>query len=127
VRTFRLSRIGDEVTAFGPAGVVHKPADVDLRAIVDRVTGSGAVTGTATVWVAEGRAQELRRLGTTTGERQVAQRSGSVLQIPVRSRDWIARLVAGHGADALVLDPPELRDDVLAKLRDAAGQGARSE
>ncbi|MFZ2174751.1 MAG: YafY family protein [Rhodococcus sp. (in: high G+C Gram-positive bacteria)] len=126
VRTFRLSRIGDEVTPFGPGGVVDKPSDIALREIVDRATGSGEVTGTATVWVAEGRAQELRRLGTRTGERMANSRPGSVLEIPVRSREWLARLVAGHGADALVLDPPELRDDVLAKLRDAAGEGMAS-
>ncbi|MBC2638304.1 MULTISPECIES: YafY family protein [unclassified Rhodococcus (in: high G+C Gram-positive bacteria)] len=126
VRTFRLSRIGDDVREFGPSGAVHKPAGVDLREIVDRVTGSGEVTGTATVWVAEGRAQELRRLGTATGVKQVNERSGTVLEIPVRSRDWIARLVAGHGADALVLDPPELRHDVLTKLKDAAGDGGTS-
>ncbi len=123
VRTFRLSRIGEEVTEFGPSGVVHKPADVDLREIVDRATGSGDITGTATVWVAEGRAQDLRRLGSTRAERDVNERLGSVLEIPVRSWDWIARLVAGHGADALVLAPPELRHDVLTKLRGAAGEG----
>lgn len=127
VRTFRLSRIGDEVTAYGPAGAVHKPDDVDLREIVDRVTGSGAVTGTATVWVAAGRAYELRRLGTETGEREFDGRPGTVLTLPVRSRDWIARLVAGHGVDALVLEPPELRQDVLGKLRASAGIAGANE
>lgn len=124
VRTFRLSRIDDDVVEYGPSGAVRKPEGTDLRDIVDRVTASGAVTGTATVWVATGRAYELRRLGTEVGERELDGRTGTVLSIPVRSRDWIARLVAGHGVDALVLEPPELRHDVLAKLKASAVESA---
>ncbi len=121
VRTFRLSRIGDDVTAYGPHGVVRKPDDLDLRDVVGRVTASYPVTGTATVWVAEGRVQELRRIGSEVAERTVAGRPGSVLEVPVRSRDWIARLITGHGPDALVLAPAELRDDVVQRLRAVAG------
>ena len=84
------------------------------------MTGSGVVTGTATVWVADGRAHELRRLATSSSERRLTDRDGSVLAIPVRSWEWTARLIAGHGLDALVLDPPDLRAEVVAKLRAAA-------
>ena len=34
----------------------------------------------------------------------------------MRSRDWTARLIAGHGPDALVLEPEDLRADVVARL-----------
>lgn len=121
-RTFRLSRISEPVRAVGPVGAVRKPVDVDLRSIVDSVTGAGAVTGTATVWVAAGRAYELRRLGTVREERELGGREGSVLDIPVRSWDWTARLIAGHGLDALVLAPESLRVAVKDKLRSAAGE-----
>lgn len=121
-RTFRLSRISEPVRAVGPVGAVRKPVDVDLRSIVDSVTGAGAVTGTATVWVAAGRAYELRRLGTVREERELGGREGSVLDIPVRSWDWTARLIAGHGLDALVLAPESLRVAVKDKLRFAAGE-----
>jgi proteasome accessory factor B len=127
VRTFRLSRIGDDVTAFGDAGSVHKPDGVDLQAIVDRVAGTGDVAGSADVWVAHGRALELRRLGADTGSREIGGRPGTVVRIPVRSWDWIARLITGHGADALVLSPAELRADVTAKLSFAAGRPVRQE
>ncbi|CAM2879891.1 YafY family protein [Prescottella defluvii] len=123
-RTFRLSRIGDPVRAVGPSNVVRKPTDVDLREIVDAVTGAGSVTGTATVWVADGRAHEIRRLGTVQGPRELSSRPGTVLEIPVRSWDWTARLIAGHGVDALVLAPESLRSNVKEKLRFAAGVGA---
>ena len=38
-RTFRLSRIGDEVTPIGPAGAVTRPVDADLREIVANAVG----------------------------------------------------------------------------------------
>ncbi|MFC4604515.1 helix-turn-helix transcriptional regulator [Rhodococcus kronopolitis] len=122
-RTFRLSRIGDDVVAFGPHNAVHKPAGVDLREMVGRVVGARGVTGTATVAVRDGRAQELRRLGRAVDTRTVGDWSGTVLEVPVRSWDWVSRLIAGYGEDALVLGPPDLREDVMDKLRAAAGSG----
>ncbi|AVH23330.1 YafY family transcriptional regulator [Nocardia cyriacigeorgica] len=116
-RTFRLSRIGDEITAYGPRNAVRKPDDVDLREIVTRVTGSIPVSGSATVWVAEGRGRELRRLGVEGGTRTIGGRTGTVIEVPVRSRDWIARLITGLGPDAVVLAPADLREDVVARLR----------
>lgn len=117
VRSFRLSRIGDDVTPYGPENAVSKPDGIDLRSIVDHVTSSAPVSGTATVWVAEGRGRELRRIGQVTGERTIGGRAGAVVELPVRSRDWIARLITGLGPDAVVLAPEELRNDVVARLR----------
>lgn len=124
-RTFRLSRIGDDVTTFGRGGSVRKPDDVDLQSIVERVAGTTEVNGTATVWVVDDHALEIRRLGIVIEDRVVGARHGSVLRIPVRSWEWVTRLIAGHGADALVLDPPELRADVMATLRAAVVEGVR--
>jgi proteasome accessory factor B len=117
VRSFRLSRIGDDVTAYGPRNVVRKPDGVDLRTIVDQVTSTAPVSGSATVWVAEGRGREIRRLGQVTGARTVGGREGAVVELPVRSRDWLARLITGLGPDAMVLAPESLRTDVIARLR----------
>ena len=96
---------------------MHKPADLDLREIVARVTGAAPVTGSATVWVAKERGQEMRRLGVVVAEREVAGRPGAVVEVPVRSRDWLARLITGLGPDALVLAPEDLRADVISRLR----------
>lgn len=124
-RTFRLSRIGDDVKPIGKTGSVHKPEDADLQSIVERVAGTAEVNGTATVWVVDDGALEIRRMGTIVEERVVGARRGSVVRIPVRSWEWVTRLVAGHGSDALVLDPPELRADVIATLRSAVVEGVR--
>ncbi|BAX93113.1 helix-turn-helix transcriptional regulator [Mycobacterium shigaense] len=126
-RTFRLSRIGDEVTAIGPAGAVNIPDGVDLRKIVAQsVTEiSGAPTGVrARVWVADGRATALRRAGTSIGARELAGRGGEVIELEIGHTDRLARDIAGYGADAVVLEPQSLRDDVLDRLRAQAGLSA---
>ena len=123
IRTFRLSRIDDDVAAFGSKGSVRKPDDVDLASIVDRAAGASDITGEALVWVADGRAMELRRLGRDEGSRVVDGRSGTLVRISTRSWDWIARVITGHGVDAFVVEPAELRDDVRSKLASAAATG----
>lgn len=116
VRTFRLSRIGDDVEAFGRAGSVRKPDGVDPAAVVARAAGTGDVAGTARVWVRDGRAEEIRRLGTAAETRTVAGVTGTVVELSVRSWEWVARVVAGHGADAIVLAPDDLREQVIRIL-----------
>lgn len=125
-RTFRLSRIGAEVTPIGPVGAVTRPDGVDLRALVaDAVaTVTDAPTGVqATVWVAEQRATALRRAGRSLGPRELAGRPGDVIELDLGSTDRLAREIAGYGADAVVLEPPALREDVLARLRSQADIG----
>lgn len=115
-RTFRLSRIGADVETVGPPGSVGRPHGVDLRAIVERAIGEAATGVRATVWVADGRATALRRAGTSTGSRTIGGRAGEVLELDLGTRDRLAREIAGYGADALVLEPASLRDDVVARL-----------
>ncbi len=121
-RTFRLSRIGAEVTAIGPPGAVAKPDDVNLREIVARVV-SDPPTGTqARVWVADGHATALRRQATVVGARTLGGRAGDVITVELGMTDRLAREIASYGADAVALEPQSLRDDVLARLRAQAGQ-----
>jgi proteasome accessory factor B len=121
-RVFRLSRIGAEVTAVGPTGAVSVPDDVDLRRIVAETVAETPTGGQARVWVAEGRATALRRDGRSVSARQLAGRGGEVIELDIGSADRLARDIAGYGADAVVLEPESLRDDVLARLRSHAGE-----
>ncbi|MFY1621304.1 helix-turn-helix transcriptional regulator [Micromonospora sp. WMMD736] len=125
-RTFRLSRIGAEVTAIGPAGAVHRPDGVDLRDIVRRAVSEWPTGAQAKVWVADGRATALRRQATTVGPRALGGRSGAELTIDIGMVDRLAREIAGYGADAVVLEPPSLRDEVMARLRAHAGKADRA-
>ncbi|SPM42270.1 protein pafB [Mycobacterium numidiamassiliense] len=123
-RTFRLSRIGAEVAVIGPPGAVTVPDHVDLRKIVAETVAETPTGLQAKVWVADGRATALRRAGTPAGPRQLGGRSGEVIELDIGSADRLARDIAGYGVDAVVLDPPALREDVLARLRAHAGVSA---
>lgn len=124
-RTFRLSRIGAEVSPIGPPGAVVVPEDADLRQIVARTVAETPTGGQARVWVADGRATALRRAGRSTGTRQLGGRDGEVIEIDIGSSDRLARDIAGYGADAVVLEPQVLREDVLARLRAHMDGGER--
>ncbi|OBI93277.1 WYL domain-containing protein [Mycobacterium alsense] len=122
-RTFRLSRIGSDVTPIGPPGAVTVP-DVDLRKIVAQTVtevSAAPAGGPARVWVADGRATALRRAGRATAARQLGGRAGDVIELDFGFADQLARDVAGHGSDAVVLEPESLREDVLARLKAQAG------
>jgi proteasome accessory factor B len=119
-RTFRLSRIGADVTPVGPPGAVTVPDGVDLRKIVAQTVSEWPGGGQARVWVAAGRATALRRAGRSVAARELAGRAGEVIELEIKSGDQLARDIAGYGADAVVLEPPSLRDDVLARLRSHA-------
>jgi proteasome accessory factor B len=116
-RTFRLSRIGADVTPVGPPGAVTRPDGVDLRKIVAQVVSEGPTGVLAKVWVADGRATALRRAGTPLGPEEFGGRAGDVLEVDIGPRDRLARDIAGYGADAVVLEPQSLRDDVIGRLR----------
>ncbi len=123
-RIFRLSRIGAEVTPIGPAGAITVPGDVDLRRIVAQKVTEIPTGGQARVWVADGRATALRRAGRSITTRQLNGRDGEVIELDIGSTDRLARDIAGYGADAVVLEPQSLREDVLARLRAQAGLDA---
>ncbi|KWX66022.1 transcriptional regulator [Mycobacterium sp. NAZ190054] len=117
VRTFRLSRIGPDVTPIGPPGAVTRPDGVDLREIVKRVVGEWPASGQARVWVAEGRATALRRRGSVVGPMTIGGRAGDEITVDIGIFDRLAREVASYGADALALEPQSLRDDVIGRLQ----------
>ena len=120
-RVFRLSRIGDPVTPIGPPGAVTRPDGVDVRAIVVEAVAETPSGVRAQVWVADGRATALRRAGKPLEPRELAGRAGEVIELEVGSTDRLTRAIASYGADAVVLEPESLRDDVVARLRSQAG------
>ncbi|GAB37839.1 MULTISPECIES: helix-turn-helix transcriptional regulator [Gordonia] len=124
-RTFRLSRLSD-VTATGSAGVVHRPEHTDLQQIVadavDSATGSDGRA--ARVWVASGRAAGLRRLATSSTPAVFDGEDGDDLVIEIRSLSTLARMILAVGPDAVVREPAELRDLVVAGLDRIGGVNA---
>ena len=119
-RSFRISRILEPVRTIGPAGAVTAPDGVDVLAMVRRGVEPPPVVGTARVWVAEGRAHGLRRIGRVVGPRLHAGRRGHELELDLRSVEIVGRWLAGHGPDVAVLGPQALIEQVRATWEAAA-------
>ena len=110
-RSFRLSRIVGKVELVGRPGSFERPKDVDLLGMV-----SGRVADDihiAHVRVAGHGVASLRRIAKSDNDGE--------LEISYSDLHWLARQVAAAGSAAHVLDPPELVDAVVARLRAAAG------
>ena len=123
-RTFRVSRIGDGVRAVGPDRAVTRPDGVNLRDIVHRAVAEWPAGEQARVWVAEGRATALRRQALRASPSARGGRGGDEIVVDIGMVDRLAREIAGYGADAVVLEPESLRDNVIGRLRAQAGEGA---
>jgi proteasome accessory factor B len=116
VRVFRISRIVGTPTATGPDGAVTRPEGVDLTAIVasyDRATPAA----TAHVRVRTGRGHGLRRLATGV---EAGGDGWDLLAISYADAERLADLVLPYGCDAVAVDPPEVVDVVVRRLRTLA-------
>jgi proteasome accessory factor B len=115
-RCFRLSRIVGQLRRTGRPGAYTPPQDVDLISYVARWSGPVERTGRATVLVQPGRADGVRRWAdeVTPGP------DGDVLTLRYADPEWFAAWLVGYGADVVVLDPPEVRDAAVARLREIA-------
>jgi proteasome accessory factor B len=112
VRCFRLSRIAGPVRLTGPPGAVTVPDDVNL---VEIVAGSTPPQrrGVATIRVRRDTAAGLRRWATVVA----TDGDHDTIELDYWDPEYLADRVVGHGADAIVLDPPEVRDMVVRRLR----------
>jgi predicted DNA-binding transcriptional regulator YafY len=115
-RVFRLSRVEGAVSRTGPAGSYEVPPDVDGRALIARMD-SDAPARTARLRLRPGRALQLRL-------RAAAPTDAEEVEVTFRDVEELAGQVASAGADAVVLDPPDLRESVLRRLN-AVLAGAR--
>ncbi len=124
-RSFRVSRISAPITTIGGDGAVTVPAGIDLMEMVRHNLGPPPVNGKARVWVAAGHALGLRRLGRTLHPLDHDGRPGDELELELRSVATVARWLAGHGPDVVVLHPAELATAVRDIWSAAAQAHAR--
>jgi len=115
-RVFRLSRVTGDVRPVGAEGAVVPPADVDL---VREVAGIAheEPAATARLRVRAGRAADLRR----NAQQESSAEGWDVVTHDYADADRFAEWIAGYGADVVVLEPAEVRDAVIRRLRAAAG------
>jgi proteasome accessory factor B len=119
-RMFRLSRIEGDVATDGRPGSFVVPPGTDIRALTSGLTPARPSLE-VTVLAREGSAVLARR-------RAVSVRRGvpgpdtrtpwDSLVLTTYSLDEVASNVLGHLGDVVAADPPELRELVLARLRD---------
>jgi proteasome accessory factor B len=125
-RCFRLSRVTGEVVAFGSEGEVRRPDEVNL---LDYVSCHGdhepSPPTVARLWAAKGKAAGIRRAATVVGEREVDGVPGDELEVAVRWPEGMAKWIAGHAPDVMVLEPDVLAKSVAERLAAIAENGAR--
>lgn len=118
-RTFRVDRIEGQVS-MGSPGEFERPADFDVDAAFPadaRLLGDDPGS-MARVLVRSVRPGHERELGTVVERRA----DGSmVVEVPCANRDAFRSWLFGWGTDAIVLGPPEVRDDVVTWLRSMVG------
>lgn len=111
-RVFRLARIVGEVRTGEPT-VVAAPEGFDLVAAVAAVAHEQP-TREARLRLAPGRALDLRREG------EPEPQDPDLVTVPFADPDRLAARLAGYGADVTVEEPKDLREAVIARLRQAA-------
>ena len=118
-RTYRLGRVTGRVEVTGPGPVPAGPAGA-LRAALAAL-GPAEPSRTARVRVRAGAAQGLRARASAAGPG--AQPGWEELDVLFAEVGELADEVAGLGADAVALAPPELRAAVVSRLRETADTG----
>jgi proteasome accessory factor B len=113
-RVFRLSRIDGPVAMAGPPGSVTVPADADVRELV-RNWDVTPRDRTAVLRVRSNAGHGLRRHARAV-EPDAAEGWDRVI-VQFADVPWYAEYVAWFGPDVIVLDPPDLRDAVKARLK----------
>ena len=114
-RVFKLSRITGPVKMAGPAGSVTVPLDADVRGLVKSWDVSPARDQVAVLRVRAGAGFGLRRWASevTPDEAQGWDRvTVSFADVP-----WYAEYLASFGPDVMVLEPPDLREAVIRRLK----------
>lgn len=127
-RIFRLSRVRGEVVTDGPAGSYEVPPGTDLREVT-RSLAPPPADRTAELLVRSGAGHGLRR-----HSQPLSEPSGTVpgpgwerLTATYGAAEAFADEVLGYGADVVVLSPPEVRETVVRRLREAAGADGAAE
>ena len=133
-RMFKLTRITDKPRRLSKVGAYQVPEDLDLRALA-RSLAPREPNRTATVAVRTGKGPTLRRRGRPAaadvagGDAEAGEVRLPVgfetLTVGFSDLHTLAEEIVRYGADAVVLDPPELRRRVLDMLGRVATSAER--
>jgi proteasome accessory factor B len=111
-RCFRLSRIVGAVQRHGEVEA-YDPPDVDLISYVAKWSGPIDRDGRATVLLKRGRAAGIRRWAQEITDGP----DGDRVVLDYHDADGFASWLVGYGSDVIALDPPEVREAVVRRLK----------
>jgi proteasome accessory factor B len=117
-RLFRLSRIVGDVATTGASGSYQVPSPGEIRDAAGLLTPAQE-TGIARIRVRRGSGFGLRR---RAADSQPLADHWDVVAVPYADAGDLAAEVAGYGADAVVLEPDEVRGRVVGHLRALVGE-----
>jgi proteasome accessory factor B len=113
-RVFRLSRIDGPVTFSGPPGSVTVPAGTDVRELVRE--WDSAPRRTAVLLVKQGGGYGLRR-GADQVRPNPARPGWDLVEVAFTDVGWHSEHLASFGADVIVVEPADLREAVIGRLK----------
>jgi proteasome accessory factor B len=114
-RVFRLSRIDGPVTFTGPAGTVIVPPETDVRAAVRDWDADTPVPRSCLLRIRSGAGYGLRRHAVSVEPDEVP--GWDIAELTFTDSGWWSEQLAWFGADVVVLEPTDLRDAVIGRLK----------
>lgn len=115
-RVFRLSRIDGPVSFTGPPGSVEVPPGTDVRNLVHASDGAPPPVRTAMLRIQSGTGYGLRRKASSD---KPGQDGWDLVEAPFADVGWYADYIASFGADVVVVEPVDLREAVIRRLKGA--------
>ncbi len=116
-RVFRLSRIAGPVTFTGPPGAVQVPPGTDVRAAVRAWDYEPPTRHTSVLAVRAGTGHGLRRHAVSVEPGPTA--GWDTVAVTYSDTGWWSEQLASFGADVVVLEPADLREAVIGRLKGA--------
>ena len=118
-RVFRMSRVTGPVKMAGPPGSVKVPDGADVRDLVKDWDRTPPRDRTAVLRIRSGAGVALRRWG-----REITPEAGTAagwdrVTLSFPDSGWYPEYLASFGPDLVVLDPPDLRESVIRRLKGA--------
>jgi proteasome accessory factor B len=118
-RVFRMSRITGPVKMAGPPGSVKVPDGADVRELVKDWDRTPPRDRTAVLRIREGAGVVLRRWAREITPETGAAAGWDRVTLSFADAGWYAEYLASFGPDIMVLDPPDLREAVITRLKGA--------
>jgi proteasome accessory factor B len=118
-RVFRLGRIAGAVKFCGPPGSVTVPDGADVRELVRDWDSAPAREHTAVLRVRSGTGVGLRQHAVSVHADETGPPGWDLVTTRFADVSSFADYAASFGPDAVILDPPDLREAVIARLKGA--------